>query len=105
MKPKCLDTRRRDGVTVRRYRKPSGRTIQTVEIPMTVFRSVRGMILPRVQAWERGEAARDRLTLLLSLAEQGNKQVYIAEVLGVSQAYVSKALKNHRARHGAQEQR
>jgi hypothetical protein len=82
----------------RRYRKISGRTINTVEIPFAVYRSLRSRIDPKVQQWHRGEEARDRLARVLSMAAEGNKQDYIAEILGVSQQYVSKALKNHKAR-------
>ncbi len=59
------------------------------------------MIDPRSAAWERGEQARDRLARVVALAEEGNKQDYIAAVVGATQQYVSKALKNRRARQRA----
>lgn len=98
MKPSCLETRRKGPLVFRRYRKASGRDIRTVEIPATIYRSLRHMIDLRAAAWERGEQARDRLAQIIALAEGGNKQEYIAAVLGVSQQYVSKALKNRRTR-------
>ncbi len=99
-KPRCLETRRKGALVFRRYRKANGRDIRTVEIPFTAYRSLQRAIDTRVEAWERGEAARDRLAQVLALAAQGNKQDYIAEVVGTSQQYVAKAIKNQRQRHG-----
>ena len=98
IKPKCLETRKGDGVTYRTYRKPNGRRIRTVEIPLSVFQHQRFRLQPEIDAWHRGEAARDRLAQVVKLAAEGNKQDYIAEVVGTSQQYVTKALKNQRAR-------
>ena len=99
MKAKCLETRRKGALVFRRYLKADNqRRVGTVEIPVGIYRSLKRYIDPRVAAWERGEAARDRLAHVLALAAEGNKQDYIADVVGVSQSYVSKALKNHKAK-------
>ena len=98
MKRRCLETRRKGSLTHRRYRTESGRDIRTVEIPLTVYRSLRRIIDPRAEAWGRGEVQRERLASLLLLRAQGVKQEYIAARLGISQQSVSKALRNHAAR-------
>lgn len=99
MKPRCLETRQKGSLVFRRYLKAdSKRRISTVEIPAGIYRSLRRYIDPRVEQWERGEVARDRLARVLAMAREGNKQEYIADVVGVSQQYVSKALKNYKAR-------
>ena len=97
-KPKCLETRKRDGVTYRTYRKPNGRRVQTVEIPLTVFEHQRFRLQPEIDAWHRGEVTRDRMQVLKTLTQAGEKQEYIAAVLGVGQPAVAKAQRNARQR-------
>ncbi len=97
-KPKCLETRKGNGVTLRTYRKDNGRRIRTVEIPLAVFEHQRGRLQPEIDAWHRGELTRDRMQTLKRLAQAGEKQEYIAAVLGVSQQSVSVSIKNARKR-------
>lgn len=75
MTRKCLETRRRDGLTWRRYRDADGVIHRTVEIPLSVWRFLNhaGRGNDRVAAYERVHARiAKRVEALRRVAEGGS---------------------------------
>lgn len=83
-KPQCLETRRNGCLTMRRYRKPNGRTVKTMEMPWSLWLSVRTGVMKRIPGYEKTEASRDRIADIQALLRAGEKSEYIADLFGVT---------------------
>lgn len=91
---KCLETRKRNGITHRRYQLEDGRRISTAEVPATVLREFGKKKLGEAMGkWERGEALRARRAKMKRLIAQGVKPTAIAHELGVTEQAVRIARK------------
>jgi hypothetical protein len=87
---KVLETRRPEpGVTRRRYLLDDGRRMSTIELPVSVL-SVFGKpkLRAAIEAWQRGEARRERAVVLRQRVLEGVKPTAIAHELGVTEARV-----------------
>lgn len=92
---KCLETRTGpDGLKRRRYRQNDGTRLTTVEVPLSVLRSI-GMTRVRqaTATWQRGEerrarAAELRATVIERLQQPRAKPTAIAHELGCTEARV-----------------
>ena len=69
---------------MRRYEKPNGRRVKTMEIPWTLWLRVRPSVLRGLPGYEKAEAARDRIAHIKALLAEGNKSDYVAAVVGVT---------------------
>jgi DNA-binding NarL/FixJ family response regulator len=91
---KCLETRKRNGMTHRRYQLADGRRLSTVELPATVLRAFsRKQVAEAMAKWERGEALRARQARMKKLIAQGVKPTAIAHELGITEQAVRMARK------------
>lgn len=81
---KCLETRRIGCLTMRRLIKDNGRRVKTMELPWSLWLRVRSTVMRDIAAFERTEAARDRVALVINLLAEGNKTEYIADVVGLT---------------------
>lgn len=88
MKPKCLETKRQGHFTMRRYRKPNGRIVKSMEIPWSLWLRVRPSVMKGVPGFEKTEAARDRIAEVQRLLRAGEKHEYIAATVGVTRQRV-----------------
>ena len=87
---KCLETRTRaDGIKSRRYELEDGRRMTTLELPVTVIKSIG---LKRVQefmeTWQRGEMQRSRRQRIEELLRERVKPLAIADEVGVTETRV-----------------
>lgn len=93
---KCLETRQqKDGTRRRRYRTDDGRTLVTVEVPLTVFR---GAVNPvklgeRMAAWRRAEDRRARRKRALDMIAEGIKPLAIGDEVGLTARHVQRLRK------------
>lgn len=95
---KCLETRKRDGITHRRYQLADGRRVSTVEIPATVLRRFNAKQVEEALAtFERGEALRVRSVKMKQLIAEGVKPTAIAHELGVTEEAVRITRRNMKA--------
>ena len=86
---KCLETRKRNGMTYRRYALEDGRRISTVEMPVTILRTFsQKAVAEAVDRWKRGEALRSRQAKMKKLIAEGVKPAAIAHELGITEQAV-----------------
>lgn len=95
---KCLETRKIYGLKWRRYRKPNGRTVKTIELPWTLWVHVRSTVLKALPGYEKAEAARDRIAVVEALLREGNKSEWIADTVGLTGSRVRQILARMRER-------
>ena len=88
---KCLETRKRGGMTVRRYERDDGQRVSTYEVPVAVIKAL-GMKKFReaLVTYARGEAARQAAVARRDavLARPGWKATAVAHDLGITEARV-----------------
>lgn len=84
MRVGCLETRRNGPLTMRRYRRPNGRVVRSMELPWSLWLRVRPSVLRGVRGFEKAEASRDRIADIQALLRAGNKSEWIAAVTGVT---------------------
>ena len=87
-KPRCLETRRSGHFTMRRYKKPNGRRVKTMEIPWTMWLRVKSTVVKQMPGFEATEAARDRIAVIEAHLRRNEKPEWIAAVCGVTPARV-----------------
>ena len=98
-KPKCLETRRTpEGLVHRRYRTVSGRDFWTVEMPEPVYRAAKFVVAPRMESLVRAEGTRERLAQAKAMLLAGEKQVVVAEVLGMTRGAVAQFASRQQAK-------
>lgn len=91
---RCLETRKRGGVTHRRYELEDGRRVSTVEIPLTVFKSFsRDKREQALARFARGEALRARNAKMKQRIAEGVKPEAIAHELGITREAVQQTRK------------
>lgn len=88
MKPRCLETRRYECLTMRRYIKDNGRRVKTMEIPWSLWLRVRTGVLKGMPGFVKTEAARDRIAHVRKLLAEGHKHEYIASITGLTRQRV-----------------
>lgn len=98
MKPRCLETRRTGCLTMRRYEKPNGRRVKTMELPWSLWLRVRPSVMKGVPGFDAAEAARDRIAEIERHLQAGQKSEWIAAVVGVTPQRVRQILARMRAR-------
>jgi hypothetical protein len=82
---KVLETRATpEGLKWRRYEKPNGRRVKTVELPWSLWLRVRPTVLKGLPGFARTEAARDRIAEIERHLADGQKSEWIAAVAGVT---------------------
>lgn len=87
---KCLETRKRNGMTWRRYRTDDGRIVTTFELPTQVLRSVTTLdkIQSRIEGNLRAQESQARRKRIRALLADGWKPLAIASELAVGVRYV-----------------
>lgn len=77
----CMETRKKNGMTWRRYREPDGRFVRTYELPESVLfgLATRAEIAKRLAQFERGEASRARIARIHALLDDGWKPSIIVD--------------------------
>ena len=69
---------------MRRYRKPNGRTVKTMELPWVLWVRVRSTVEKAVPGFVKAEAARDRIAVVEKLLREGNKSEWVADTVGLT---------------------
>ena len=85
-----------DGTRIRKYRTAAGRTIRTIEVPLTVWRSSLNLqrFIDRMQSWHKGEKTRERQAVIKQRIAEGVKPLAIAHEVDIGVNEV------HRIRRG-----
>lgn len=90
-RPRCLETRTRNGLKYRRYEDADGQRYSTVEIPLSVAKAIGTKRLEEaLETWQRGQEKRRKSKQLRKaiIERLPGKPTAIAHELDCSEAYV-----------------
>lgn len=93
-KPRCLETRSRHGMRLRRYRNIDGTEYYTYELPITVFDAL--VLAAKDERWYRAMSMQSRHKFIEACLREGWKPLAVASAVNMSLSVVRKIHKKIR---------